>query len=195
MGKESILKALDEIFENKKARNFLNHLVRSYFPDDKVEKIFIKPKSKFKCVITNTKLVSVNDILNGVDDENTKNEFFEYLHQMFDTDLEVNESIKNLVNGRHMAVQGSKTNTYMSSQTYIVFYDWVLTKFITGDKHITWLLKGLNKEDFMERAESLTDDEVKKVLSKKKKKEGGNRATFTLGNLSALQELKNKMDK
>jgi len=51
MNREDIFKKLDEIYENKKARNFLNHLVRAYFPNDKVEKVFVKPKGKFNCVI------------------------------------------------------------------------------------------------------------------------------------------------
>ena len=194
MNREDIFKKLDEIYENKKARNFLNHLVRAYFPNDNVEKVFVKPKSKFNCVITNDKLVSVNNILEGVHSEEFKNDFFEYMHNMFNPNVEAKAPIIKLMDGKDLAVQGSKTTTYMSSQTYVVFYDWVLTKFMKGDKHIGWLLKGINKNMFFDRAENLEDKEVKNILNKKRKEVEG-RATFALGDLSALQELKTKLEK
>lgn len=195
MSREDIFKQLDEIYDNKKARNFLNHLVRAYFPNDKVEKVFIKPKGNFKCVVTKDKLVSVNHILNGVESEEFKNDFFQYMHNMFNPNVQAEAPIVKLMDGKHLAVQGSNTTTYMSSQTYVVFYDWVLTRFMKGDKHIAWLLKDINKDKFVDRAESLEDEEVQKIIKKKRKKEGGNRATFALGDLAALQELKNKMEK
>ena len=194
MNREDIFKKLDEIYENKKARNFLNHLVRAYFPNDKVEKVFVKPKGKFKCVITNDKLVSVNNILEGVQSEEFKNDFFQYMHNMFNPNVEAEAPIIKLMDGKHLAVQGANTTTYMSSQTYVVFYDWVLTRFMKGDKHIGWLLKGINKENFISRADGIEDEEVKKIVNKKRKEAEG-RATFALGDLSALQELKNKLEK
>jgi len=194
MNREDIFKKLDEIYENKKARNFMNHLVRAYFPNDKVEKVFVKPKGKFNCVITNDKLVSVNNILDGVQTEEFKNDFFQYMHNMFNSNVEAEAPIKKLMDGKHLAVQGSNTTTYMSSQTYVVFYDWVLTRFMKGDKHIGWLLKDINKGMFFDRAESLEDKEVQKIVNKKRNKEEG-RATFALGDLSALQELKEKLEK
>lgn len=194
MNREDIFKKLDEIYENKKARNFLNHLVRAYFPDDKVEKVFVRPKGKFNCVITNDKLVSVNNILEGVQTEEFKNDFFQYMHNMFNPNVEAEAPIVKLMDGKHLAVQGSNTTTYMSSQTYVVFYDWVLSRFMKGDKHIGWLLKGINKGTFFDRAEGIEDKEVQKIVSKKRNKEEG-RATFALGDLSALQELKEKLDK
>lgn len=194
MSREDIFKELDKIYDNKKARNFLNHVIRAYFPNSKVEKVFVKPKGTFKCVIAKDKLVSVNQILTGVQSEEFKNDFFSYMHNMFNTNIDVPTPIEKLIDGRHLAVQGSNTNTYMSAQTYVVFYDWVLTKFMKGDKHIGWLLKDINMNNFMDRAETLDDDEVRKVVKKKRKKEDGNRATFALGDLSSLQELKNKMN-
>jgi len=194
MVKDEINKKLDNIFENKKGRNFMNHLIRAYFPQSNVDKVFIKPKDKFKCVITNENLISVNTILNDIKDESIKDELFKYLHNMFNSDVEVDSLINKLINGRNIGIQGSNTDTFMSINTYIGFYDWVLAKFITGDKHISWLLKGVNKNDFMGKAENLQDNEVQKVIKKKQRKEDGNRATFSLGDLTALQELKNKME-
>ncbi len=194
MSREDIFRKLDEIYEDKKARNFLNHLVRSYFPNNKVEKVFVKPKGSFKCVLTRDKLVSVNQILSGVKEESFKNDFFEYMHNMFNPNVQADTPIKKLMDGRHLGVQGKNTDTFMSSQTYIIFYDWVLTKFMKGDKHIAWLLKDINKNQFIDRAEGLEDDEVKKIIKKKRKKEDGNRATYSLGDFSALQALKDKME-
>jgi len=78
-----------------------------------------------------------------------------------------------LEDGREMCVRGKDTNTFISVSSYVVFHEWVLEKFLKGDKHMSWLLK-----------------DVKKTRYIKPKSKG---ATFTLGDLGVLQELKNRM--
>ena len=79
MSREDILKKLDDIFANKKARSFINHLVRAYVPNNKVDKIFIKPKGDFKCTLTNDMLISVNEILDGVNTDEFKDETVKFV--------------------------------------------------------------------------------------------------------------------
>lgn len=63
MNKEEIFKKLDEMLVDKTKISFLNHLVRSYLPTNKIKKVFDRPKGAFKCVITNVELYSIDDIL------------------------------------------------------------------------------------------------------------------------------------
>jgi hypothetical protein len=183
MEKQEVFKKLDGIFENKKARGFLNHLIKSYVPHNKVEKVFVTPKGKFNCVLTNKKLISVNHILNGVKEESFKNDFFEYLHNMLKPEAEAVPPVQKLIGKREMGVQGKDTDTFMSVKVYVHFYDWVMSKYLSGDKHINWLLRGVN---------GLKSNNQSKV-SKKSDNMGG-RATYTLGDLEALQKLKAKMN-
>jgi hypothetical protein len=62
MTKEQIHASLDKMLENPKAKNFLNHLVRSYMPVTNVIKVMDKPEKDFKCVLTREPLVSVRCI-------------------------------------------------------------------------------------------------------------------------------------
>ena len=66
MTSDQINKKLDDLYNNKKARNFFNHLVRAYFPVNKVEKVFSKPRGPFRCVLTNETLISTSEILAGI---------------------------------------------------------------------------------------------------------------------------------
>lgn len=189
MTSEQIINKLDDIFENKKARNFLNHLVRAYFPNNNVEKIFNKPKEGFNCVITNTKLSSVNQVIGDLKDEEIKDEFFKYLHIMLNSNAKMVDSVQKLIGDEELAIQGKNTNTFMSVKTYIVFYDWVLGKFMNGDKHICWLLKGVNRNDVITKTKN-SNGNARGVGNKV---DYNGRATYSLGDLSALQDLKNKL--
>jgi hypothetical protein len=97
--------------------------------------------------------------------------------------------------GKHIAIQGEKTDTFMSLECYLVFYDWVITKFLKGDKHISWLMGNVSRSKFTKSGRSINDEGVQKAIRRQDKKDMGNRATYSLGDLSALQELKNKMEK
>ena len=46
----------------------------------------------------------------------------------------------------------------------------------------------------MKRAANMSDDGVQKVVKRQAKEDMGNRATFSLGDVSALQALKDKME-
>jgi hypothetical protein len=189
MKKEDIFKKLDEIYKTEKARGFFNHLVRAYFPDNKVEKIFVKPKGSFKCVITKEKLTCVNKILSGVKEESVRNDLFDYMHNMFKPNAIEESKVKDLIGDNHLAIQGTKTTSYMSSKTYVVFYEWVINKFKSGDKHIGWLLKGIDKNTFI-KVDKAADNKGKSDSSY-----ASNSATYTLGDLNVLQQLKDKLDK
>ena len=84
----------------------------------------------------------------------------------------------------------------MSLPTFFVFYDWVITKSLTGDKHINWLLGGIRHKAFLERVEKIANGEVQAKVSKMKKSDSGTkRASYTLADVNnGLAALKAKME-
>jgi len=186
MTKEETLKKLNELFDNKKSRNFINHLVREYFPIEKVSRVVNTPDTKnFKCAISTVTLVSINDVLNNVDNE-SQQRILDFLDKSLSDSKEKPELT--LEDGREMCVRGKKTDTFMSIYTFVVFHEWVLEKFLKGDKHISWLLKDVRKTRYIKDVK--VSKNGSQVEHNKPKSKG---ATFTLGDLGVLQELKKKM--
>lgn len=195
MSNEKIHKKLDELFENPKSRNFINHLVRSYLPVSKADKVWEKPKGKFRCVLTNAPLISVEEALQGVNSEEFRTNFMEHLKSWASEENRVESPMKKMLKGRVLGFTGEKTDTYMSQEGFHAFYDWVVTKMLKGDKHINWLLNSMEREAFLDRAEAVADDDdTKKAVERLKKSTGNGRATMALGDLGVLQQLKEKME-
>lgn len=190
MSTEQINEKLNELFADKKARNFINHLVRAYVPNNKVETVFVKPNKGFQCVLSKNKLVTINDLI--AKDKENESTILGY-SSMVSSGVDAPD----VVLGKDLAIQGSKTDTYMSLDVYNAFYDWVVAEFLTGNKHIAWLLGKVDKNAFMERAKNIDNPKVQKLVNKankkKEKDENGNRAMYALGDLSALQALKDKL--
>ena len=57
MTNDEINESLDAMLVNPKAKNFLNHMVRSYFPTTKRLKVETIPEGPFKCALTRNELV------------------------------------------------------------------------------------------------------------------------------------------
>lgn len=195
MNQEQIFASLDKMLANPKSRNFLNHLVRAYLPTSNVQKVWEAPAKDFNCVITREPLFSTQDILKGIQSEEFQTAFMENLKSMFDESIELKSPIAAVVGDKKMAVTGKDTTTYMSVPAYQIFCDWVITKSLKGDKHINWLISGINRNTFLKRAENIQDEEVqKKIKSVNKVKDRS--ATYTLGDASeALLKLKQQMEK
>jgi len=194
MTSEQISKKLDELYNNKKSRTFFNHLVRAYFPVSKVEKVFTKPRGPFKCVITNENLISTEEILIGITTKQFEEDFHGHLKTMFDASTEAEHPMTKLIGDRKMGISSEGTNTNMAFSTFQIFYDWVVTKMLMGDKHINWLLKDISRNDFMDRAQTIKNPFLQKKV-KNVKKIKTPQATYTLGDAGgALQALKAKME-
>lgn len=194
MKREDVFKKLDSMLENPKSKNFINHLAKSHLPSSKVTKVLDKPKGNFKCVITNKKLVSVNEVLSLTQTEEFKVKFMENLKNW--DKPEQQNTINEMVGNKVLAFQGEKTDTFMSAEGFNMFFDWFATKLLKGDKHINWLSRTINKNYLMGRMEGVANDaESIEKLDRMKSNSKVKRATMKLGDLSALQELKKKMDK
>lgn len=188
MTQQEIHAHLDAMLENPKTKNFLNHLVRAYFPITNVDKVWDRPKGQFKCVITGDDLFSVQDILEGMKTEEFKKDFMENIKSMFNEGPQSEHLTVKLIGERKMGVTGVNTTTFMSVIAIQEFYDWVQTKLFKNDKHINWLLRSIKKSSMIE---SIDDVQVQKEVQEIKKKTN-KMATYTLGEMEVFKKLKEK---
>lgn len=194
MIKEKIYEILDEMLKNPKSKPFLNHLVRSYMPVNQIEKVWDKPTGDFKCVITRAKLISVQEIFNGIRTDQFKDDLMKHLKGMWDENSDVKSPMGELLCDKMLGFTGKDTTTFMSYEVAQEFYNWIITKSLTGDKHINWLLGSIRRDSFSKRASHLRNPEVQAKLNKGVKTNNSS-ATFTLGDSSdALAKLKAKME-
>ena len=125
MEKEDIIKKIEEIYADKRAKNFFNHLVRAYFPVKRMSGVLEKPKNmELRCVLTKELLLSVGELLEGIKAEEARQEFNDSLETMFDEKSDVESPFLELIGDKHMAVTGTDTRTCMSFPVYQIFYDW-----------------------------------------------------------------------
>jgi len=194
MTTEEIHSSLDKMLENPKAKNFLNHLVRAYMPISNVEKVMDKPEGEFKCALSKDDLISVQEILEGIQTEQFKSDLMKSMKTMFDDNADKTTAMAKLIGEKKLGVTGKGTTTYMSVPVAQEFFNWVITKSLKGDKHINWLLGNIRRESFVKRAQNITDDKVQSTVKKLEKK-ADRTATFTLGDTNGvLAQLKAKME-
>jgi hypothetical protein len=125
--------------------------------------------------------------------EEFKNNLMTSMKSMFDENADKTTPMMKLIGEKKLALTGKETTTFMSYPAYQVFVDWVITKSLKGDKHINWLMNGINRNMFISRAENINDVDVQNKL---KKINPSKSATFTLGESNdALAQLKAKLEK
>lgn len=196
MTQEQIHASLDKMLADTKSRNFLNHLVRAYMPITNVEKVLDKPKTEIKCSISRDTLISVQEILEGINTEEFKQDTMTYLKNLFDEKTDRTTPMAKLIGDKKLGVTGKDTTTFMSYPVFQEFYNWVITKSLKGDKHINWLIGSIRRTSFMDRAEKINDDAVQqKVKNFHKHNKKVNSATFTLADSTdILAKLKNQLE-
>jgi len=193
MTTKEIHESLDAMLSNPKTKNFLNHLVRAYFPITNVDKVWDKPKGPFKCVLTKETLFSSQDILEGIKTEEFKNDFISNIKNVFTENFDTSHPLVKLIGDRKMGVTGTDTTTYMSYTAMQEFYNWVLTKSLKGDKHINWLLSSVRRSTIIDMGQNIDDADVQSRVKKSKKQETS-ASSFTLGELDAFKKLKEKFN-
>ncbi len=193
MTTKEIHESLDAMLSNAKTKNFLNHLVRAYFPITNVDKVWDKPKGPFKCVLTKEILFSSQDILEGIKTEEFKNDFISNIKNVFTENFDTSHPLVKLIGDRKMGVTGTDTTTYMSYTAMQEFYNWVLTKSLKGDKHINWLLSSVRRSSIIDMAKNIDDADVQTKVKKAKKQET-QASSFTLGELDAFKKLREKFN-
>jgi hypothetical protein len=170
---------LDSMLENPKSRNFLTHLIKNYIPTSNIEKVLTKPNSAFKCVLTKDELSSVEEIISGIESEDYRKNFNDYLTHFLDKSFNGETPIGKLIGEKKMGFTGKETTTFMCFNALQEFYNWVIYKSLSGNKHINWVL-GDKRHSFYTKKSPKTRIQNKSL------------STFTLGQVKGFNELKGK---
>jgi len=187
MTNDEIKVSLDKMLANPKSKTFLNHLFKAYIPTSKISKVWEKPSGEFKCVLTRNPLISVGEVMNGLDSDEYKTSFMLQLKSMLDENPTFENPMKKLLEGKTLGLTGKDTTTFMSFNAFEVFFEWVTAKILSGDKHINWLIKSIRGESEIKKAKT-ANGEIKPLTKQKK-------ATYALGDTNdVLSKLKAKME-
>lgn len=194
MTQEQIHAYFDNMLENQKSRNFLNHLVRAYMPISNIVKVSEKPEGDFKCAITRGELISIQEILDGIQTQEFKDNFIKSLKVIFDENVDKNTAVEELIGDKQIAVTGKDTTTFLSYSVARELINWITTKALTGDKHINWLIGKINHSTLVKRGHK-SNNEAVKAKAQRIEDKNDNRAKYQLGDANgALAALKAKLE-
>ena len=195
MSDEKIHERLNEMHRGEKSKKFLNHLIRAYFPVGKIEKVWDKPKGKFKCAISGAPLLSVAEAYEVMSGKEYFEKTMAHIKSGFSESSEkLEHPAVDAFKGKVMGVTTEDTDTFLSIPVYHILYEWLVAKLLSGDKHISWLMRQIQGDMFFNQVGKMSGGEqteqdinrVKKAFNKPKK------ATF--GDLEALQRLKSQLE-
>ena len=186
MNRETIKKKLDELYADNKSKGFLSHLIKAYLPVSKIVKVMDKPKEgRLVCVLTDQKLITVDEIPTTIQSEEFKLSLNNNLKVSIEGNIQPMAMTK-VINGKVLGLTGENTNTFISYEAVQALNEWVSDKVKSGDAHIKWLIGRIKAE---------SNPKVK--FQKKTQSEGNGyrKPTTTFGDLGILQELKSKLIK
>jgi hypothetical protein len=199
-----IIQKIEEIYQSKNkdgkptGKNFITHLIRSYFPLGKCKNVVDVPEKPMKCAITGQKLMASGEILIAM--QNDKG-FFKDIAKTLLIDPETKETVENqhpfskVANGRLLGMTGIDTDTYLCHEAYQALYNWYAGKILHGDNHINWVANDERKKSTIKVIRELLPDteDQKKIDRAEKLLKRPKRASMSLGDVSALQELQAKL--
>ena len=174
MIEKKINQQLDGLYEDQKSKKFVHHLITSYC-SKKIEVVEEAPKARFRCAITNYQLISTNDLIGSItEEENIKIKAF--LEAINKNEVSVSSPKMSALERKSLAVTTKKTDTILSYEAYLGLYKWAKKKAEDGDEFINKLIKPRMEKKLTKRTDN-------KVVSKPAPKS-------TFGDLEALQKLK-----
>jgi hypothetical protein len=193
---------IEQLYENEKARGFVNHLIHSYLPIHKVTKVWNFEKNKpHKCSICGHELIDVETIFERV--QKSKEFAGEFVDQMKKdlegkpTKFEDRFMVKHVTHGAIMAWTGEKTDTMICQPCVQELLNMVERGLLIGDKNITYQVNKMQRGQLFSSftsSSSLNSDEIKVVEKIEKKIENSPQHKATFGDLEILQNLKKKME-
>ena len=191
---------IEKLYEDEKAKGFVNHLIKAYLPTAKIEKVWdFKSGQKHACNVCGQKLASVGDFLSAAEKPDFMENFMESLKKDINgipTSREDNPYIKAVGKDKVMGFTGKKTDTCMCHQCCQDLLNLVTNGMLCGDKNLNYQVKQMQRDSvFNTFQESPNLDEQDKQKAKDiKKKVDKDRVVTTFGDLEALQALKKKME-
>ena len=197
---DSIEQKIEEIYQRKDkdgkptGKGFITHLIRSYFPIDKVHKVFDSPNKDLKCAITGEKLCTIEDAFAALYSNGMDKKIIENLQASLRGEPAISP-IKEQLKGKILAFTGKDTTTMLCLEAVQAFIQWYQNKVLTGDKHVVWVFNDMKRksvisvirEKLPESEDQKNIDHLEKMAKKPKK------ASMSLGDLSVLQQLQAKL--
>lgn len=199
MEHDKIIAKIEEIYTRKNkegketGKSFVNHLLKSYLPISKVQKVW-DTKPKMRCCITNMPLCSIEDVWDITHQDEMGKKLVEHMAAAFRGE-NTPHPLKEQLKGRVIAYTGENTETFMCLEAVQAFIAWFQNKVLHGDKNVAWVIKGIRtKETISAIRKKLPDEADQKVIDViEKKAQHPGRATYSLGEMSALQALQEKL--
>lgn len=197
-----IFDKIEEIYQSKNkegkpaGKNFITHLLRSYFPQGKAQRVMDVPEKPMKCAITGEKLFAIGEIWNAMQNPEFFKDMTKSMLIHLDPEAEKVESpFAKVANGRVVGITGENTDTYLCQEAYEGLFNWYASKILLGDPHINWLIKDMRRKSTINTIrEKLPESEDQKKIDRlEQMSKHPKRATMSLGDLSVLKELQEKL--
>lgn len=191
---------IQELYENPKSKGFVNHLIRSYLPVHKIDKVWEWEKNKKPvCNVCGHKLVSVGELMGAIHKPEFMENFMENMKKQVNGETikpEDNPYVKAIGKDKVLGFTGVKTDTCMCRQCCDDLLNMVTTNMLCGDNNITYQVNQMQRDEaFKPMFESpAIDDEAKEKLKEIKKRVDKDKKITTFGDLQVLQDLKKKME-
>lgn len=196
MDKKTFNTRLDKMYDGEKSRQFVNHIIRSYFPVSKIKKVWEAPRGVFKCAISGELLISGNQIISKLSTTSNEGDYLEFIYMVLTDDNFFEKHVmESKLQGKEMAITGQKTTTIIGLETYRDLYLWFIGKVLSGDEHLYGIVKGLKSPQLIQSLKNIasTPEEIK-IADSFDKPKNATSGSYTLGDLGVLQQLKDKMN-
>lgn len=189
---EQIYKKIEEIYNSEKGKNFIIHLLRSFFPVHKSTYLWDTPKDGvIKCCITGEKLSSKQMCMEMIMSDEMKDAFIDNLKMSLINDkYEYPKELKDKIYPLAMTCEGS--DKYLSESALkqlLVFYQ---NSILMGDKRIEWIANNERAKEVVKKGKDENIIQTKKEEKAVHKVIEHTKATF--GDLQVLQDLKKKLE-
>lgn len=194
--------AIQKLYSNPKSKGFVNHLISSYLPVDKAQKIWqFEKKGPHKCNVCSHELIDISTVMERMQNSG---EFMEdtidHMKKSINGELvegEEHPMKKHISKGAILAWTGKGTDTNLCLGCIQDLLDMVQTGMLMGDKNLTWKINSMRRDHvfntFTENP-ALDKEEKKKVKTIRNRVEKSPIKKATLGDFQELQKLKEKMD-
>jgi len=195
--------AIQKLYDDDKARGFVNHLLQSYLPVDKPLKIWEFQKGqKHSCNVCGQKLFSVGEYFEGVGEkqEEIQKDMGDFLKRTLvegeSMKREDHPIIKHVVGNKVIGWTGEKTDTTLCLSCIKDLLDLAQNGILRGDKNIVWITKKMQRSRyFSQYYESDNINKSEKEAVKQIHKAAEKKQVTTFADLGVLQQLKEKMEK
>lgn len=184
---KEILEKIDKLFKDPKSKGFIGHLLKAFFPLDKPKYMLDNSsKKKMQCCLTGVTLVSKWDILSihsGISEEVLSHTMSRMLSKLSGEEIEPQESpLKKALAGRAIAIEVPDSDKLLSPLAMQALVEYK-TNLIFNDPN--------NRRDHFQPSSIPSGAQAARTKIKELNKA---EMKTTLGDLSALQALKEKMD-